>query len=224
MGSKVNSFSNVMACCETDAARVGRKNQVAHSTTANSNHIVSRPTLDALSTIESHKDITLRQIALSDRKLRGIPRRLRALERWAAKFNGRFYPHIHKSERYAHWKIPVINSLVQGPHAHIEVQAFCIQQLLEAAAHLSRAADRSQGYYRVACLLVWPFVHQSEVTVFYDRDYYLSFLGQHNTLAPLRLSDRLALNVPESFIEHGHDVTQSDDEVDVHWWCIGEPA
>ncbi|WP_434577810.1 DUF3916 domain-containing protein [Pseudomonas sp. Z1-6] len=224
MGSKVNSFFNVMASCGADAASVGRKNQVAHPTTAKANHIVSRPTLEALSTIEPYKDIALRQIALSDRKLRGIPRRLRALERWAAKFEGHCYPKCHESERYAHWKIPVIDSLIQGPQAHIEVQAFCIQQLLEAGAHLSRAADRSQGYYRVACLLTWPWVHQSEVTVFYDRDYYLSFQGQHNTLAPLRLSDRLALDVPESFIEHGHDVTQSDDEVDVHWWCIGEPA
>jgi hypothetical protein len=96
--------------------------------------------------------------------------------------------------------------------------------LLEAAAHLSRAADRSQGYYRVACIFVWPWVHQSEVTVFYDRDYYLSFLGQTNALKPDLLSQTLALRLPEHFVEHGHDVTQPDDEVKVRWWCIGEPA
>jgi hypothetical protein len=60
--------------------------------------------------------------------------------------------------------------------------------------------------------------------VFYDREYYLSFLGQQNSLAPMHLSDRLALDVPEQFIEYGHDVTQDDDEVDVQWWCIGERA
>lgn len=60
--------------------------------------------------------------------------------------------------------------------------------------------------------------------MFYDREYYLSFLGQQNSLAPILLSDRLALDVPEQFIEHGHDVTQDDDEVEVHWWCIGERA
>ncbi|MDQ3203479.1 MAG: DUF3916 domain-containing protein, partial [Pseudomonadota bacterium] len=88
----------------------------------------------------------------------------------------------------------------------------------------SKAADHSHGYYRVACLLTWPWVYGSEVTVFYDRDYYLRFLGEANALMPERISHDLALHVPANFIEHGHDVTQSDDEVAVQWWCIGESA
>lgn len=166
----------------------------------------------------------MRKIALSNKQLRGIPRRLRALERWASGFRDEFYPRSERMERYAHWKIPVHEALVEGPQARIEVQAFCIQQLLGAAGHLSRAADRSQGYYRVACLLTWPWVHQSEVTVFYDRDYYLRFLGETNALMPERISDALALHLPTDFIEHGHDVTQGDEEVAVQWWCIGERA
>ncbi|WP_160106682.1 DUF3916 domain-containing protein [Pseudomonas izuensis] len=166
----------------------------------------------------------MRQIALSNKPLRGIPRRLRALEHWASTFRDEFHPRTEHMERYTNWKIPVHEALVEGPHARIENQAFCIQQLLEAANHLSNAAERSQGYYRVACLLVWPWVHQSEITIFYDRDYYLGFLGETNTLKPERISDVLALRIPEHFIEHGHDVTQADDEVAVQWWCIGEAA
>lgn len=166
----------------------------------------------------------MRQIALSNKPLRGVPRRLRALEHWASSFRDEYYPRSERMERYTHWKIPVHEALVEGTRARIEVQAFCIQQLLEAASHLSRAADRSQGYYRVACLLTWPWVHQSEITLFYDRDYYLGFLGETNSLQPARLSHTLALQLPEHFIEHGHDVTQPDDEGSVHWWCIGEPA
>ncbi|MNF76818.1 hypothetical protein D3C87_1082650 [compost metagenome] len=127
-------------------------------------------------------------------------------------------------ERPTNWKIPVHEALVQGPQASVEVQAFCIQQLLEAANHLSHAADRSQGYYRVACLLTWPWVHQSEITIFYDRDYYLSFLGETNALMPERISCVLALHAPVNFIEYGHDVIQDDDEIAVQWWRIGEPA
>jgi hypothetical protein len=41
---------------------------------------------------------------------------------------------------------------------------------------------------------------------------------------PERISHALALHSPANFIEHGHDVTQPDDEVAVQWWCIGEPA
>ncbi|VVO85985.1 hypothetical protein PS874_01923 [Pseudomonas fluorescens] len=85
----------------------------------------------------------MRQIALSNKPLRGIPRRLRALERWATSFRDEFHPRSGHMECYTHWKIPVHASFVQGPQAKIEVQAFCIQQLLEAARHLSKAADRS---------------------------------------------------------------------------------
>ncbi|WP_223414550.1 MULTISPECIES: DUF3916 domain-containing protein [unclassified Pseudomonas] len=84
----------------------------------------------------------MRQIALSNKQLRGVPRRLRALERWASSFRDEFYPRSERMERYTHWKIPVQEALVEGPQARIEVQAFCIQQLLEAANHLSNAADR----------------------------------------------------------------------------------
>ncbi|CDF82498.1 hypothetical protein PKB_1133 [Pseudomonas knackmussii B13] len=166
----------------------------------------------------------MRRLALSNKKLRGIPRRLRALEQWASSFRGLYYPQPEETERFIHWKIPVHAALVEGAQARIEWQAFCVQQLLEAAAHLSRAAERTQGYYRVACLLTWPWLFESEVTVFYDRDYYMGFMGHENNLAPQRLSERLALDVPEPFIEHGHDVTQIDDEAAVQWWCIGEPV
>jgi hypothetical protein len=71
---------------------------------------------------------------------------------------------------------------------------------------------------------VWPWVHQSEITLFYVRDYYLGFLGETNTLKPERISHTLALLTPAHFVEHGHNVTQPDDEVAVQWWCIGEPA
>jgi len=104
----------------------------------------------------------MRQIALSNKPLRGIHRRFRALEHWASTFRDEFHPRSERMERYTHWKIPVHEALVEGTHARIEDQAFCIQQLLEAASHLSNAADRSQSYYRVACLLTWPWVHQSD--------------------------------------------------------------
>lgn len=168
------------------------------------------------------QDVSMRQIIVDNKPLRGL--HLRAIERWASSFRNTFYPRPMDNRRYTNWKIPVHEALVQGPQARIEVQASCIQQLLEAATHLSKAADRSQGYYRVACLLTWPWVHESEVTLFYDEDYYLRFLRQTNSLKPELLSHTLALHAPAHFIEHGDDVTQPDDEIEVQWWCIGEPA
>ncbi|WP_460116333.1 DUF3916 domain-containing protein [Pseudomonas sp. H2_D02] len=169
------------------------------------------------------QDTSMRQISVNAKPLRGLHRRLRSIERWASSFEGNFYPR-QDGYRYSNWKIPVHELLVEGDQARIEVQAFCVQQLLEAAAHLSRAADRSEGYYRVACLLTWPWLFESEVTIFYDKDYYLGFLSDANALAPQRISDKLALHVPPNFIEHGRNVVHPENNITVQWWCIGEPA
>lgn len=167
----------------------------------------------------------MRQIALTHKKLRGIPRRMRALEKWAHDFSGYVRPRSGELERYFNWKMPVHFALVQGRQTSLEIQSRCAAALLKAASCLSDASPGiSNGYYRVACLITWPWLHQSEVTIFYDKDYYESFLGKANTLSPRRISEKLSLSVPAHFLEHGHDVTQPEDTVSVEWWCIGEEA
>lgn len=167
----------------------------------------------------------MRQIAVSNKKLRGIPRRLRSLETWASSFEGVIRSQTTQEEKYFNWKIPVHSALVEGNQIAIEIQALCVMQLLRAAEYLSDAApDNPKNYYRVACLLTWPWLHQSEVTIFYNQDYYEGFLGEENSLAPERISEKLGLLLPQSFIEHGHDVTQPDDETTVQWWCLGQQA
>lgn len=166
----------------------------------------------------------MRQIAISNKKLKGIPRRLQALEKWALSFEDFIRPQTDNKEKYFNWKIPVHSALVQGNQTSIEIQSFCVKQLLNAASYLSNASVNSTGYYRVACLLTWPWLDQSEVTIFYDKEYYEGFLGKQNTLAPQRISETLGLKLPLNFLEHGHDVTQSDDDVPVQWWCLGQKA
>ena len=64
----------------------------------------------------------MRQIALSNKPLRGIPRRLRVLERWASSFRDEFYPRSAQMERYTHWKIPGHEALVEGPQASYQLE------------------------------------------------------------------------------------------------------
>jgi hypothetical protein len=172
------------------------------------------------------KSSKMRCIAVTNKKLRGIPRRMRALKKWASRFEGYYRPRSLHSERYYNWKIPVHIFLVEGRQSTTEIKAFCASQLLAAASHLALAANSvaSTSYYRIACLLVWPNLHQSEVTIFYDQEYYENFLGMKNELAPNLISKRLSLNVPAGFLEHGHHVTQPDDKESVEWWCIGQPS
>ncbi|MCB6183084.1 DUF3916 domain-containing protein [Leeia sp. TBRC 13508] len=165
----------------------------------------------------------MRRISLTNKKLRGIPRRIRALEKWAQGFSGYVRPRSEHLEHYFNWKIPVHAALVQGRQTNLDIQSRCIAALLEVARLLSEASSgSSSGYYRVACLLTWPWLHQSEVTIFYDKDYYEGFLGKVNALAPKRISDKLSLSVPSHFLERGQYVTQAEDTVPVEWWCIGE--
>ena len=164
----------------------------------------------------------MRQFALSEKKLRNIPRHQRALARWAASFTGQTFAQ-HADERFCHWKIPVHLHMVQGRQTTPELQRFCIQQLLIAAQHLVTAAHThpSHRYYRVACLIVWPYLHQSELTIFYDPEYYQGFINTTPPLAPQQLLQHLTLELPQGWQAIGVDVTQPDDEQAVSWWIVG---
>ncbi|MEC7120745.1 MAG: DUF3916 domain-containing protein [Pseudomonadota bacterium] len=166
----------------------------------------------------------MRQFALSSKKLRNIPRRKRALARWAAGFNGRYIPAQQPDECFFNWKIPVHLHLLQGKQTTPDLQAFCMQQLIQAAQHLIAAAQPSEQYYRVACLIVWPYLHQSEVTIFYDPEYYQGFLNTPTPLPRSLLLEQLALDIPEDWQVVGVDVTQPDDPQSVIWWVIGQPV
>ena len=68
----------------------------------------------------------MRQFALSSKKLRNIPRRQRALARWAAGFAGRYIPAQRADARFFNWKIPVHLHMLQGQQTTPDLQAFCV--------------------------------------------------------------------------------------------------
>lgn len=166
----------------------------------------------------------MRRLQLSAaKKLRGIPRRLRSLSRWSHSFAGCYFPRSEYGERYLNWKIPVISSLVNPPSATKKIQSQCMNYMLQAAGLLAASRPQDcQNYYRVACLFILPYLHQSEVTIFYDRDYYLTFFGRKHELAPRQLSTEFGLSIPEGFIERGM-LVEIEAGYTEEWWCIGEP-
>jgi hypothetical protein len=163
----------------------------------------------------------MRQLALTHKKLRNIPRRKRALARWAASFAGLVFAQ-QDGERYTHWKIPVHLNRVEGRQTTPALQAFCAQQLIVAAQHLIDAAtiEPALSDYRVACLIIWPYLHQSEVTIFYDPEYYQGFINTTQTLPHCQLLEHLALDLPPHWQTIGVDVTQPDDDQAISWWVL----
>ena len=58
----------------------------------------------------------MRRLALSEKKERGIPRKLRNLKLWSERFKGYFPDLTDYDDRYFNWKIPVPLNLVEGRH------------------------------------------------------------------------------------------------------------
>jgi Protein of unknown function (DUF3916) len=167
----------------------------------------------------------MRQLQLSgSKKLRGVPRRLRALSKWSAQFEGCYYPRSAAGEKYTHCKIPVLSSLVNPPHTTKEIQTQCMNYLLQVADCLARSRpENATDYYRVACLFTLPYLFSSEVTVFYDPDYYWSFFGDTHELAPRKLSTGFGILVPDGFVERGCLIKDAEDGTSEEWWCVGQP-
>lgn len=165
----------------------------------------------------------MRRIQISERKkLRGIPRRLRSLSKWPDQFAGFYFPRSEDGEKYCHWKIPVISSLVNPPHTTREIQSQCMSYMLRAASLLAESLPLEyEGYYRVACLFTLPWMHQSEVTIFYDSEYYLRFYGETNEFESRSLSSEFGITIPNGFVERGCVVNVEGDVEE--WWCIGQP-
>ncbi len=115
------------------------------------------------------------------KKLRGIPRRLRALKTWASRFNGYFpsQEELH-GQRYWNWKIPVHWGLVEGRYTNSEIQKECAQSLINACSSLIKAKPEWARAYRVTCCICIPNMFASELCIYLDEAYY------QNHTAPLK--------------------------------------
>lgn len=161
-------------------------------------------------------------------KVRGQARHFRALERWAAGFAGQA-PRPEPDENFWHARIPVLDRLVDPPTASHGMQKRAIAALLQAASHLAAAASDAP-YCRAAVLLTLPDLFQSEVTLFFDPEYYQGFYYQQDLLPVAQApSRRFGLSLPPGFVELGNEVAwEAHSEegenvwVEEQWWTIGQ--
>lgn len=115
------------------------------------------------------------------KKLRNPGRHLRQLARWPEEIVAelaalsRRDPEAHFGGRFVNFKVPVFQKLVDPPHATVETQRACLAAILAAAEAVERS-DRRPVECRVACLVSTPSLFNSEVTLFFDEDYFRTFL------------------------------------------------
>lgn len=110
------------------------------------------------------------------KKLRNPARHLRALARWPERIV-RQLPEAGDlaADRFWNFKVPVFSKVVEPPHATVDMQRACIAVIFAAAEAVERSEKRPKDC-RVACLVTTPFLFQSEVTLFFDDDYFRTFL------------------------------------------------
>lgn len=164
-------------------------------------------------------------------KVRGIPRRLRALRKWADGFEG-YYPLDELDMPYCNWRIPVLDRMVEGPRALPEVQRICMQEMLRATAYLIEA--RSQHIQsRVTLCLNFPDMFSSDICIFQSPEYRASYFDRDNEWQhwiPIKSDDSLVkqwgLSLPASMKETGYRILMKDDETGDIWesemWVLGE--
>jgi hypothetical protein len=160
-------------------------------------------------------------------KLRNPDRHIRALEKWASGFQG-YYPE-RTSERYINFKIWTLDRLVEGPKAKHEWKQKALKQLIVVAKNLIAAKpENEKGKSWVAILLCYPNLWSSEVTVFFDKEYYESFQPREGLLSG-SINKRYGIELPPELMELGYDVCWEDEdengEVYTHSeerWTLGE--
>ncbi len=161
-------------------------------------------------------------------KVRGVGRRLKALEQWAQSADT-WNPEVSEHEEFWHRRIPVLDRLVDPPTTTPQIQRQAIKSLLLAAQKLSdQLKDRPEC--RVAVLLTLPDLFQSEITVFFDQDYYKTFYYQQDLLPDSQKpSQRFGFELPPGFVELGNLVewqTETEDGETIQcreeWWTLGQ--
>jgi Protein of unknown function (DUF3916) len=171
----------------------------------------------------------MRKLSLTNKKIRGVPRRLRSLRGWSDSFN-EWFPDIddlNPKLRYCNWKIPILSSLVEGKQAKQTVQAECAQRLINACSHLIAAKPDWARSYRVTCSVYLSDMFSSEVCIYMDEDYYkghtddsVSDYGTVTRIQNKSLIQEWQLALPEGLDELG--VLLNFHRPDDDWMLKGE--
>lgn len=152
------------------------------------------------------------------KKLRGVPRRLRALKRWSEGFAGDFPSRetLALTNRYYNWKIPVDANLVEGRQATRDIQRTCAQRLIDACGHLLADKPEFARETRVTCVVCLPDMFISEVCIYLDEAYYRGHITG-GRIVGRRLSAEWGLELPEGVDELGVEVDDGGER-----WYFGE--
>jgi len=171
----------------------------------------------------------MRKLVNPNKKLRGIPRRLRSLKIWSESFANN-YPtdnQLDPVDAYWNYKIPVDLNLVEGQHSTPEVKRACAQELINACYRLMSAKPKTSGYSRVTCVVCLPNLFTSELCIYRELEYFESHTighkneyGESKVIVGRSLANEWSLVLPNGVQERGvsHNFHSPEDD----WQDTGE--
>jgi hypothetical protein len=174
-----------------------------------------------------------RASSLTNKKVRGIKRRMRAFERWSRFFDGWFPEGLTPDDGCCHWHLPVLEDLVQGQQAKHGVQVKCAQILINTCEKLIAAKSKSDACFYVTCIIWVPDFFDSQICIFLDEEYLQEHLSEskseHEETILIRgksLATDWGLTLPDGIKEIGFHkkIDNGLDEKSYigEWWYYGE--
>lgn len=177
----------------------------------------------------------MRRISLNQpkEKVRGIKRRLKALDDWADSFDG-YFPTEYANEKYWNWEIPVLDRLVGPPTTTEDIQRHCARAILRATEHISNAKPDAYKDAIVTSLITYPQMFNSKICVFFDPEHFESFYKRDSEWQSLdkindkHLSKELGFKLPKFLNETGYLYSSKDEwegeitTFEEEWWCFNE--
>lgn len=165
------------------------------------------------------------------KKLRGIPRRLRAMKKGLVSVATCFPSESSfHSPGYWNYKIPVDWALVEGRQATLTIKREVALQLIQACHALIEVKPQWASSYRVTCNICLPDMHASEICIYSSETYFRlkcgelnNSLGRQTMIANPSLSSEWQLELPKGMSELGirwqYDTSPDPDEhyVSDHW-------
>jgi hypothetical protein len=174
----------------------------------------------------------MRRIAFSNKKIRNIPRRLRALKAWAASYEGYFPNDLPIDQGYVNCKIPVLETLVEGKQATFAIQKECAQQLINTAHHLIQARPENTINCRIVATITTPDMFSSEICIYTDMSRYRGHVlpFDYSYFRQIRITDRSlatewGLVLPKGMNEAGFHFVHEDEDgqkFESEHWYFGE--
>ncbi len=170
------------------------------------------------------------------KKLRGIPRRIRAIQKWPSMFCEKFPTpqEIETGWGYWNYKIPVHRGMVEGKYATEATKRECAQALINACGNLIEAKPEWASHYRVTCSICIPDMFTSELCVYLNEDYYQGHVGNSSNehgyqerIANRSLSSEMELVLPKGVQEIGVLWSyNASEDIEDHYisehWVYGE--